>query len=189
MFSYFSQWVANYSETNSFPLPKTAKKAFEYLKIEAENSIVYSNEQVVPFTEETGASNHTTAVTLNQSGRPVTFFSMILSISEQKQSSIYKEAKTNVEAFRKRRHYLIGCHFSLVPDQISVACLTRNRLGKSKKRKFKGESCSYEIRHCMGRYVTMDASSRTHCPVVSSDTLDKICNSFVTPALREWFIL
>ena len=62
MFASYSQWITKYSEKvtspiqfNSFPLPKTEEKAFEYLKADVENAIVYSIDETVPFTGETDA--------------------------------------------------------------------------------------------------------------------------------------
>lgn len=113
MRSYYSQWISKYSETvaaliqaNRFPLPKTTEKPFEYLKTEVENTVVYSIYETVPLTVETDASCHTVAASLNQSGRPVAFFSRTLSTSERKHCCIEKEAQATVEALRKWRHYL-----------------------------------------------------------------------------------
>ena len=55
-------------------------------------------DKTVPFIWETDASYNGIAASLNQSSRPVVFFSRTLSISEQKHFSIEKEAGAMVEA-------------------------------------------------------------------------------------------
>lgn len=70
---------------------------------------------------ETDASDDDIATTLTQDGRPVAFFSRVLSGPEQKHSSVEKEAYAIVEAIRKWRNYLLGRHFHLITDQRSVA--------------------------------------------------------------------
>ena len=92
IFSHYYQWIAEYSEkvtppptliqANSFPLPKTAGKACEYLKAGIENAIVSSIDEAVPFTIETNALYHGIAALLNQSGRPAAFFLRTLSTSK-----------------------------------------------------------------------------------------------------------
>ena len=125
MFSYYSQLIAKYSgklipfiQAYSFPLPKTAEKAFEYLKAEIENVILYSIDETVLFTVETNASYHSIEASLNQSSRPVAFFS---STTEWKPSSLKKETQAVVAVLHKWRHYLTECHFTLLIDHRSVA--------------------------------------------------------------------
>ena len=52
----------------------------------------------VPFILETDASDHTIAAVLNQSGRPVAFFSRTLQPSEVKHPSVEKEAQAIIES-------------------------------------------------------------------------------------------
>ena len=80
-------------------------EAFNRLKDHIANSVVVSIDNTVPFVVETDASDHATTATLNQSGRPVVFFSRNLSGSEQRHSAVEKEAYTIVEALRRWRHY------------------------------------------------------------------------------------
>ena len=128
MFVYYVKWIPQYSEKihplvhcKNFLLDTAVLNAFSSLKDDISNSVVLSIDSTVPIVVETDASDHAIAVTLNQSGRPVTFFSRTLSGSEQRHSAIEKEAYTIVEARRKWRHYLLGNHFTLVTDQRSVA--------------------------------------------------------------------
>ena len=136
---YF-QWIAKCSEkvsplilVNNFSQPKTIDKAFEYLKAEVENAIVYSIDETIPFTVETYASYHGIGVSLNQSGRQVAFFSKTLNISKRKHSSIEKEAQAFAESLHKWRHYFTGCHVTLLTDQRSWhSCLIQNMLVRKK---------------------------------------------------------
>ena len=69
----------------------------------------------LPFTVETDASDFAIAATLNQNSKPVAFYARTLSSTEQKHSSIEKEAYAIVEALRKWKH------FKLITDQCSVS--------------------------------------------------------------------
>ena len=77
----------------------------------------------LPFTVETDASDFAIAATLNQNNKPVAFHARTLSSTEQKHSSVEKEAYAIVEALRKWKHLLIGKHCNLVTDQRSVSFL------------------------------------------------------------------
>ena len=74
VFTSYSEKVIPLIQANSFPLLEIVEKAFEYLKVEIENAIVNSIDEVVLFTIETNASYHSIATSLNQSGRLVAFF-------------------------------------------------------------------------------------------------------------------
>ena len=88
-------------QANSFPLPETAEKAFEYQKAEIENARVNYSDEAVPFAVEANDSYHRIAAPLNQSGRPVAFFPKTLSNNERKHSSVEKEIQAIVEALLK----------------------------------------------------------------------------------------
>ena len=82
---------------------------------------VFQNiDEDLPFTVETDASDFAIAATLNQN-KAVAFHARTLSSTEQKHSSVEKEAYAIVEALRKWKHLLIGKHFNLVTDQRSVS--------------------------------------------------------------------
>ena len=127
LFSYYSQWVPNHlrnepiTSCKSFPLSSKAEKAFEDLKSIIAKAAVYAIDDSVLFEVETDASDVAIAATLNQKGRPVAFFSHALQESELKHSAIEKEAQAIFESIRHWRHFLIGSHFTLKPDQKSVS--------------------------------------------------------------------
>ena len=108
MFAYYAKWIPRYSEKihrlvhcRNFPLEAAVVQAFNGLKDGISNSVMLSIESTVPMVVETDASDHAIAATLNQSGRPVAFFSRTLSGSEQRHSAVEKEAYAIVEAVRK----------------------------------------------------------------------------------------
>ena len=87
MFTHYSQWITRYSEKirplvkrRSFPRPTAAVEAFKSLKDNIANSVVMAIDSTVPFVVKTDASDHAIIATLNQSGRPVAFFTRTLSL-------------------------------------------------------------------------------------------------------------
>lgn len=142
------------------------------------------------FVVETDASGYAIAATLSQGGRPVAFFSRTLTQTEQRHSSVEKEAYAIVEALRCWRHFLIGKHFQLITDQKSVAFMFdvkhRSKVKNEKIARWRVElSCyCFEILYRPGsENVVADAFSRV-CGVVSLDKLqllhDGLCHPGVT---------
>ena len=128
LFSYYSQWVKNFSEKIRplsqnivFPLPEEAYRAFNLLKKDIENSVVGAIDETCSFQVETDASDHTLSATLNQKGRPVAFFSRTLTGPELRHSTVEKEAAAIVEAVRKWKHYLTGKHFKVMRWRIELS--------------------------------------------------------------------
>ena len=199
MFAHYSQWIANFSEKirplvqcKSFPLSLAAVEAFKLLKQDIANSVVMAIDETVPFIVETDASDHAIAATLNQSGRPVAFFSRTLSGSEQRHSAVEKEAYAIVEALRKWRHYLLGNHFQLITDQRSVAFMFDNKkAGKIKNEKIMRWrielSCySYDIIYRPGKEnAAADAFSRICCSAINGKTLQDFHNSLCHPGVTR----
>lgn len=126
-FSHYSRWIPNYSEKirplvqSSIPFTSEAKDGFERLKRDLAKAATHPFDDLLPLVVETDASDFAIAATLSQDGRPIAFFSRTLNSSEQKHSSIEKEAQSIVEAVRKWRHYLASHHFTLITDQKSVS--------------------------------------------------------------------
>ena len=98
MFSHYSRWITRHEkvrplvESNTFPLSKAAKEAFQNIRKEIANAVVTAIDDSAPFVKETDASDHAIAATLSQNSRPVAFFSRTLSNSERRHSSVEKEA-------------------------------------------------------------------------------------------------
>ncbi|KAJ8897278.1 hypothetical protein PR048_002624 [Dryococelus australis] len=86
------------------PLPSFAVEAFEKSINDVTCSVVASVDENETFIVETDTCDYSTAATLSQCGRPVTFFSKLLSGSEQIYSDVEKEACAIVEALRKWRN-------------------------------------------------------------------------------------
>ncbi|KRZ57417.1 Retrovirus-related Pol polyprotein from transposon [Trichinella nativa] len=104
MFAAYSQWIPRFSEKipalarcTKYPLPQPVVDAFKALIKDILNSVVTAIDDELQFTVETDASDHAIAATLNLFGKPVSFFSKMLSNSEQRHSSGEKKACTVVD--------------------------------------------------------------------------------------------
>jgi len=177
LFSYYSQWISHFSDkirplslSEKFPLSSSALSAFESLKSELESAVLVTVDQKRPLVLETDASDVAIAATLNQDGRPVTFFSRTLNSSERNHSAVEKEAYAIVEAIRKWKHYLINSQFTLVTDQKSISFIfDKGQKGKIKNDKIQRwrielSPYSYDIVHRPG--------SENHAP----DALSRCCS-------------
>ena len=184
-FSYYSRWIKNFSEkigllvnTKSFPLAPEALASFQSLKKDIADSVVCAIDENASFTVESDASHSAIAATLNQSGRPVAFFSRTLRGSELKHASVEKEAQAVIEAVRHWRHFLTGRHFTLVTDQQSVSFMfdTKHQ-GKIKNEnimRWRMELLCYHF----------DIMYRPGVENIPPDTFSRGCAS-VTPAAIE----
>ena len=114
-------------QNEQFPVSESALQTFEQLKLDIENSVIYAIDDSIPFEVETDASDYAIAATLNQAGRPVTFFSQTLDPSEQNHSPVEKEAYAIVESLKGWRHFPLGRHFKLITDQQSVTFMYNNK--------------------------------------------------------------
>ena len=128
LFSYYSKWVSNFSaiirplvQTVLLPLSEEAANAFCVMKKKLASATLQPIDEDKPFTVETDASDFAIAATLNQNGKPVAFHARTLSATEQKHSSVEKEAYAIIEALRKWKYLLAGKHFNMVTDQRSVS--------------------------------------------------------------------
>ncbi|CAI9724015.1 Hypothetical predicted protein [Octopus vulgaris] len=88
MFSNYSLWISHFSDkvcpliiNKTFPLPVKVKNAFEYLKAEITKAFIVTIDPTLPLVVEMDASDIAIAATLNQSRKPVAFFSWLLSPS------------------------------------------------------------------------------------------------------------
>ena len=177
-FSYYSKYIRNFSQkikalvnTESFPLSQEAIAAFESLKLDIANSVVCAIKENESFTVESDASDYAIAATLNQSGRPVAFFSRTLHGSELKHSSVEKEAQAIVEAVRHWRHFLTGRHFHLITDQKSVSFMFHAH----HKGKIKNDKITRWRMELMGFHF--DITYRPGSENVPPDTFSRNCAS------------
>lgn len=186
MFSHYANFIPRFSEKihvlthGKLPLSSDAISVFQTLKKDIEDAVVSSIDPNSPFIVETDASEHAIAATLRQNGRPVAFFSKTLTLSEQRHSTVEKEAYAIIEAVRKWRHYLMGQFFKLITDQKSVSFMfNATNFGKVKNEKilrWRLElSCfNYEIIYRPGNQnEAADAFSR-YCSVISEISLKKL---------------
>ena len=127
VFFYYSQLIPKFSDkirplitANLFPLDSESMKTFENFKEEIEKVLLHSVKEKIPLVVETDATDTAIAATLNQANLPVAFFSRTLTTTEQKHSSIEKEACAIVESVKKCSHYLSVRRLVIVTDQQAV---------------------------------------------------------------------
>ena len=149
-------------------------------------------EDDVPFRVETDASDFAIGATLSQGSRPIAFFSRTLNQSEQRHSSIEKEAYAIVESLRYWRHYLIGRHFEVFTDQRSVAFMFdqqhRSKIKNEKIMRWRLElACfKYDIVYRPGnRNVTADALSRISAATASGVDLMELHAALCHPGITR----
>ncbi|XP_045624310.2 uncharacterized protein [Procambarus clarkii] len=185
MLAHYSRWVLGFSEkirplshANGFPL-SAAAKAFEGLKQDIAEAVVRAIDPTAPFAVETDASDHAIAATVTQNDQPVAFFSRTLSNSEQRHSSVKKEAYAIVEALRKWRYYLIGRHFRLVTDQRSVAFMFNSKSAD----KIKNDKIArWRVELSCYHYDTVYRPSKQNIP---TDAFSRVCGATNVDELKE----
>ena len=163
------------------------------LKGDIKHAAVASIDESIPFEVETDASDHAVAATLNQGGRPVAFFSRMLSKSELNHSAIEKEAYAIVEALRKWRYLLLGRRFNIVTDQKFVSFIfNKQKSGKVKNEKI--ERWRFELSEYVFDIVYRpgvdnagpDTLSRISCAIDNNiETLRGIHNSLCHPGVTR----
>ena len=200
-FAHYSKYIKNFSskirplsQTSSFPLSEEAVSSFNLLKSDILNSVMGAVDVSVPFTLETDASDFALAAVLNQSGRPVAFFSRTLQPSEVKHSAVEKEAQAIIESVRHWRHFLTGSHFTLKTDQKSVSYMfDKKHHGKIKNDKihrWRMElSCySFDIEHRPGaQNIPADTFSRNICSGTVNNPLYLLHNSLCHPGVTRLY--
>ena len=202
MFSYYSQWFSRFSDkihplvvNKTFPLSEKVLCSYESMKAELIQASLFSIDRDIPLVIETDASDIAISATLNQSGRPVAFFSRTLSPSERNHSAVEKETYAIIEAIRKWRHYLLGSHFKLITDQRSVAFMYDSRInGKVKNDKIQRwrielSQFSYNVVYRPRKEnQAADALSRAVCGSMhSTDSLKQLHESLCHPGVTRLF--
>jgi len=143
LFAYYAKWIRKYSDKikplvdiKEFPLKDDALTNIRTIREELATAALKVFEQELPFSVETDASNVAISGILHQCGRPVAFYSRTLNLSEQRYSSIEKEATAIIELVRKWSHLLLGRPFTLITDENSTAFMfNHEKRGKVKNDK------------------------------------------------------
>ena len=199
LFSYYSRWIRNFSDKINplvhnivFPLSVEAQESFHILKRDIHSAVIHSISEKEKFVVETDASDFAVAATLNQSGRPVAFFSRTLNPSEKRHSAVEKEAYAVVEALRKWRHYLIGHRFTLVTDQKSVSFMfdskQASKIKNDKILRWRIELACYDfdILYRPGYLnAPADTFSRIVCSALTSNKLPDLHNDLCHPGVTR----
>jgi hypothetical protein len=190
IFAHYCRWRRTFSEKISslllkehFLLSEEAVSAFSSLKNGVAKATSAAIKDNIPFRVETDASNFATSATLSQAGCPIAFCSRMLNKSEQKHSSIEKEAYAIVESLRHWRHCLIGQHFEIFTEQQSVSFMfVQHHTSKIKNEKimcwrvelacFKFDITS--IYHPGNRSATADTLSRITAAISSGVSLTSL---------------
>ena len=200
LFSYYSQWVPRFSDqvrllagNPDFPLGDEAVVSFEGVKKCIADACIAIPTDGDMLIVETDASGYALSASLNQSGRPVAFFSRKLKTNEMHHSAIEKEACALVEATRKWRHYLMGRKFLAITDQQAVSYIFSKNRGKDEAKNGKimrwrlELSClDFDIRYRPGKHNHVaDCLSRdiagSVCAVPSHNPLAELHNSLCHP--------
>ena len=101
LFGYYAKWIPNLFDivkplvqNMHFLLSEEAANALKVMKQKFAQSTLQPIDEALPSTVETDASDCVIGETLNQNGKPIAFHVCILSTTEQKHSSLEKEART-----------------------------------------------------------------------------------------------
>ena len=97
----------------SFSLTEYAKSEFKSLESEIKKLVVVVIDESQPLELKTNVSDIALAAALNQSGRPVAFFSRTLHGSELNHSPSEKRASAITDAIKHWKNFLANHHFTL----------------------------------------------------------------------------
>ena len=173
---------------------ESATNCFRELQEELANATLQSIDENEPFTLETDASEIALSAVLQQNGRPVAFWSRMLSQSEKRYASVEKEAASIVESIRKWSHFLLPRKFTVITDQNSVAFM----FGNSKRNKIKNDKIlrwkielsqfCFDIVYRKGKYnVVPDALSRIYCASTTTNALYNIHADLCHPGVTRMY--
>ena len=187
LLSYYSQWIPNFSSrvlpllaSKSFPLGEEAVQSFNSLREDICRASVAAVDETLPFEVETDASASALAATLSQLGRPVAFFSRVLSPSEKHQPAVEREALAVVEAIRKWRSFLVGRRFKVITDQQAVSFMFDEQGHASKIKNAKILRWRLELSE-----YQYDIQYRPGVENLSADAISRVCATRTTQTLEE----
>lgn len=200
LFSYYSQWIPEYSRKISgllgvkvFPLNKRQVECFQLLKDDICKASVFIFDETLPLDVETDASDTAVAATLSQSGRPIAFFSRTLSKVEKLLPAIEKEAAAIVEAVRHWKQYLMARPFKITTDQQAVSFMFNSRqssrIKNDKILRWRLELSPYQYEICFRpgkENLSADALSRV-CALIprSLEKLRELHSSLCHPGITR----
>ena len=163
------------------------------MKEDIGKSVLTPIDEESSFTLETDASSSAIAGTLSQNGKPVAFFSRVLTNAEKKHPIIENEALAIVECVRKWKAFLGSRHFRLVTDQRALSFVFNNhgkgRIKNEKIERWRLELSpfSYDVSYRPGiDNIPADTLSRMHCAALPNLTnLQKLHDALVHPGVKR----
>ncbi|KAJ4780034.1 polyprotein [Rhynchospora pubera] len=171
---YYRKFVRNYgiiakpltdlTKKNAFCWNFQAQQAFERLKVAMSTALVLTlPDYSKKFTIETDASALGMGAVLMQDNKPIAFLSKRLGLRNQGLSTYEKEFLSLLTTVKKWRHYLVGSHFVIKTDQISLKHLLEQRVSTTLQHKglCKLLGLDYSIEYKKGKEnKVVDALSR-----------------------------
>nr|MDZ8005255.1 RNase H-like domain-containing protein [Nostoc sp. DedSLP05] len=171
---YYRKFVCNYGriaaplttllKKNSFHWTPVADKAFEHLKqAMCTTPVLAMPDFTKSFIIETDACDTGIGAVLMQEGRPLAFLSKALSGRNLGRSTYEKEMIAIIHVVNQWRPYLIGRHFIIKTDHLSLKYLMEQRVAHPEQQKWVSKllGYDYEITYKKGKEnVVADALSR-----------------------------
>lgn len=133
-------------KADPFSWEECAQQAFEALKlVMTQTPILAMPNFSQPFVIEADASGFGVGVVLMQNGKPISYFSRMLS-SKARQCSIYEqELMAIVLAVKRWNHYLLGHHFIIKTDQKALEFFLGKRVMDENQQKWVSKLMGYKF--------------------------------------------
>ena len=202
-FAYNAKWISGYSnkvapllqclKQNCFPLPQEETDIIKDLKKQVAHSmLLVPRKEDGPLVLETDASGSAIGAVLSQNDRPIAYLSRSLSVGEQHQSVIEREAMAIVESFRKWSCYLKAFRTIVKTDQRSVSFIfsrNKSRIKNDKINRWRLEFSEYafDIQYRIGTdNVTGDMLSRVNS-IAAVPFLSQLHDSLAHPGVTRFW--